>query len=166
MLASMSCSCRLVVQDKCLSDTVQSLLAEIFELKANKVKLLTKIERMNETYNNTANQFVDSIVSLSKLRKELDLTQFGRKSQTMDMKCLEREIEYLFLEQCMTKFDDFCNISSPSASKVSAIHDKSENVVGILSQVYYIPGIMYNQLRRFFRYGAGLQLMEPGSELM
>jgi len=144
----------------------QSLLAEISELKENKVKLLTKIERMSETYNNTASQFVDSIVSLSKLRKELDLIQFGRKRQTLDMKSLEREIEYLFLEQCMTKFDNFCNISSSSASKVSAIHDKSENVVGILSQVYYIPGIMFNQLRRFFRYVAGLQLMEPGSELM
>ena len=148
-----------LVDGKLAKDSIDQ---EIKELKTQNSALHVKIGKMNETHGHTVNQFVDSIVSLSKLRNEINLIQIGRKRQTEELKQIQKEREFDFIENCMTKFDNFCHISPTSVGQDFPTPDSQlMRTDGILSQASTTFYYVFNQMRRILGLVAGMQLMDP-----
>jgi len=148
-----------LVDGKLAKDSIDQ---EIKELKAQNSALHVKIGKMNETHGHTVNQFVDSIVSLSKLRNEINLIQIGRKRQTEELKQIQKEREFDFIENCMTKFDNFCHISPTSVGQDFPTPDSQlMRTDGILSRASTTFYYVFNQMRRILGLVAGMQLMDP-----
>jgi hypothetical protein len=148
-----------IVTQKIAKDSIDQ---EITELKTQNSALHVKIGKLNENHAHTVNQFVDSIVSLSKLRNEINLIQIGRKRQTEELKQLQKEREFDFIEKCMTKFDNFCHISPTSAGQdFPTPESQLMRTDGILSRASTTLYYVFNQMRRILGIVAGLQLMDP-----
>ena len=145
----------------------QNLIKQVLELKTEKGNLHYKIEKMNDTYTDTANQFVSSIISLSKLRNEIALLQFGRKIQDNEIQKLKREQDWEFLGNCMATFDVFCKTSPTSAAQtICTSGQQLMRADGLFSLANHTAWLCFNQLCRFFRNLAGIQLTQPEQGLM
>jgi hypothetical protein len=128
-----------LVDGKLAKDRIEK---EITELNTQNSALHVKIGKLNENHAHTLNQFVDSIVLLSKLRNENNLIKIGRK--------------------CMTKFDNICHISPTSAGQdISTPDSQLVRTDDILSRASTTCYYVFNQMRRILGIVAGLQLMDP-----
>ena len=135
---------------------------QLYDQKNMNKKLREKVNRLSEAHESTTNQFVDAIVSLSKLRNELSLTHFGRHRQNLEIEGLHKEREWDLLDSCMRTFDNFC-ISSPPliAQEPSQPGSQFMRADVFINWANHTSWYMYNQLRRVFRTTAGIQLTQP-----